>query len=296
MEQAELAQIIENGRFTTTLRLNSKQITTLPDSIGKLTDLTELDLSNNQLTTLPDTIGNLTKLKYIFLDNNQLNHLPDTLGNLKKLQHITLDNNQLTILPDSISTLANLTGLALNNNQLTYLPERVDNLCNLRWLEISGNPWMDLTPVARICAKNNFPNLFRCTFSSRYWINTSNWKSKWLLDERNATVRETIIAQIGYDKIVDELNAVSIDTWREYTLLRISFLGEEMFGYYLYDTAAAEAEGPVHELITIVLLKMNCPSTGHIHILRVPPEVTSAEAAITWVNHGIHPDKFAVQT
>jgi hypothetical protein len=38
------------------------------------------------------------------------------------------------------------------------------------------------------------------------------------------------------------------------------------------------------------------PSTGHIHILRVPPEMTSAEAAITWVNHGIHPDEFSVQT
>ncbi len=46
----------------------------------------------------------------------------------------------------------------------------------------------------------------------------------------------------------------------------------------------------------MVLLKMTCPSTQHIHILRVPPEMTSAEAAITWVNHGIHPDEFAVQT
>jgi hypothetical protein len=45
-----------------------------------------------------------------------------------------------------------------------------------------------------------------------------------------------------------------------------------------------------------LLLKMTCPSTQHIHILRVPPEITSAEAAITWVNHGIHPDEFAVQT
>jgi leucine-rich repeat protein SHOC2 len=46
----------------------------------------------------------------------------------------------------------------------------------------------------------------------------------------------------------------------------------------------------------IVLLKMTCPSTQHIHILRVPPEMASAEAAITWINHGIHPDEFAVQT
>jgi leucine-rich repeat protein SHOC2 len=273
MEQAELEHLIEKGRFATTLRLHSKRINTLPDSIGKLTDLTELDLVNNHLTTLPDSIGNITKLKYIFLDNNQL-----------------------TSLPDSISTLINLAGLTLNNNRLMHLPERIDNLRNLRWLDISGNPWMDLTPIARICANNNFPNLFRCNFSSRYWTSTSNWKSEWLLDERNATVRETLISQIGYEKIVNELNAVSIDTWREYTLLKISFSGEEMVGYYLYDTVAAEEEGPVYELITILMLKMTCPSTGHIHILRLPPEITSAEAAITWINHGIHPDRFTVQT
>jgi leucine-rich repeat protein SHOC2 len=46
----------------------------------------------------------------------------------------------------------------------------------------------------------------------------------------------------------------------------------------------------------MMFLKMTCPSTADIHILRVPPDLTSAEAAITWINHGIHPDKFATQT
>jgi hypothetical protein len=46
----------------------------------------------------------------------------------------------------------------------------------------------------------------------------------------------------------------------------------------------------------VLLLKLTCLSTQDIHILRVPPEMTSAEAAITWVNYGIHPDEFAVQT
>jgi leucine-rich repeat protein SHOC2 len=41
---------------------------------------------------------------------------------------------------------------------------------------------------------------------------------------------------------------------------------------------------------------MTCPSTQHIHIPQVPPEMESAEAAIIWVNHGIHPNEFAVQT
>jgi hypothetical protein len=55
-------------------------------------------------------------------------------------------------------------------------------------------------------------------------------------------------------------------------------------------------EVTLREREPMVLLKMTCPSTQHIQILRVPPEMTSAEAAITWVNRGIHPDEFAVQT
>jgi leucine-rich repeat protein SHOC2 len=103
----------------------------------------------------------------------------------------------------------------------------------------------------------------------------SDWNSKWLLDEENAEIRRVLIQQIGYDRICQELDAIDLDNWREYTLLKID---------------ADIDEEPM------VLLKMTCPSTGHIHILRVPPEMNSAEAAITWVNHGIHPDEFTVET
>jgi leucine-rich repeat protein SHOC2 len=83
------------------------------------------------------------------------------------------------------------------------------------------------------------------------------------------------IADLRLDRICQELDAIDLDTWREYTLLKIEVNIEDE---------------------PMVLLKMTCPSTGHIHILRVPPEMASAEAAITWVNHGIHPDEFSVQT
>jgi leucine-rich repeat protein SHOC2 len=109
----------------------------------------------------------------------------------------------------------------------------------------------------------------------RYWTKLSHWNPQWLLDEENTEVRRVLIQQIGYDRICQELDAIDLDTWREYTLLKI--------------TADIDEE-------PMVLLKMTCPSTRHIHILRVPPEMTSAEAAITWVNHGIHPDEFTVQT
>ncbi|MEG4855103.1 hypothetical protein QUB10_29990 [Microcoleus sp. B5-D4] len=107
------------------------------------------------------------------------------------------------------------------------------------------------------------------------------WQAEWLLSEENAELRRVLIERIGYDRICQQLQAVKLDTWQEYTLLKI-------------DNADVEP---------IYLLKMTCPSTGHIHALRVPPDVRSssrasltAKEAIRWVNWDIDPEEFSVQT
>jgi hypothetical protein len=127
-------------------------------------------------------------------------------------------------------------------------------------------------------------HMFDVQLPRRYWTEFSNWKAEWLLDEENASIRQVLIEQLGYEEIYNKLGAVSIDSWREYTLLKLDNMQS------LYDEGIEVGREPM------LLLKMTCPSTGNIHILRVPPEMKSAEAAITWVNHGIHPDKFAIQT
>jgi hypothetical protein len=121
----------------------------------------------------------------------------------------------------------------------------------------------------------------------RYWCDLSSWKPEWLLDEDNTEVKRVLIKQLGSEKIFDELKSCTLDIWKEYTLLKI----DNVETIYDKDGDPIEEDGE-----PMLLLKMTCPSTGHIHILRVPPDMTSAEAAITWVNHGIHPDKFAIQT
>jgi hypothetical protein len=83
-----------------------------------------------------------------------------------------------------------------------------------------------------------------------------------------------LIEGIGYDRIIQELSAKEIDSWQEYALLQI-------------DNADVEP---------ICLLKMTCPSTGFIHALRVPPNLTSAREAIGWVNWDIDPEEFSVQS
>jgi leucine-rich repeat protein SHOC2 len=201
------------------------------------------------------------------------------------LQELHLENNLLTSLPENIENISSLEYLFLSNNKLTSLPQSMNRLNSLLHLGINHNPLIDLSVLQYL------PNLEKVEFLDvdlprRYWIKFSEWKAEWLLDEDNAEIRRVLIEQVGYEKICEELNAINLDTWREYTLLIIDGVEVE------YD----EANDELIDIEPMVLLKMTCPSTQHIHILRVPPEMTSAEAAITWVNHGIHPDEFAVQT
>lgn len=101
------------------------------------------------------------------------------------------------------------------------------------------------------------------------------WEPGWLLTETNATLRQILIQQIGYDRLLTQLNSSIIDRWREYELCLI----------------------PTHPQVEpFVLLKMTCPSTNHIHVIRVLPGMQSARAAARWVNWDIDPAAFAVET
>jgi leucine-rich repeat protein SHOC2 len=310
------AQKIEQARQdrVSNLDLSFCGLTALPDSIGTISTLTELNLTNNHLTSLPRSIVNLSKLTKLTLTDNCLNKLPDEIGKLDDLGELYLYGNQLTSLPDSIGKLSQLTRLNLGSNQLADLPASTGSLVALRWLNLHGNRLTRLpksienlssltalhlsrNPLTDLSNIDNLPNLKTVSFlgvelSRRYWTKFSDWQPEWLLDEDNAEIRRILVDRVGYAKICDRLNTVTIDTWREFTLLKID--GAKKF--YDPDGEPIFSERYTIDSEPIVLLKMTCPSTAHIHILRVPPAMVSAEAAITWVNQGIHPDKFAVQT
>ena len=100
------------------LQRNNK-LTTLPESVSKLTNLTSLNLSGNNLKTLPESFGELTNLTSLGLSNNQLTKLPESVDKLTNLTSLDVNNNKLTKLPESFGELTNLTSLDLRNNQLT---------------------------------------------------------------------------------------------------------------------------------------------------------------------------------
>lgn len=109
-------------------------------------------------------------------------------------------------------------------------------------------------------------------------VKPANWEPTWLVDETNAELRRILIQGIGYDRICRELNASEVDSWKEYTLLKLTELVDDGDGQ------------------AISLLKMICPSTRFIHAIRVPPTLQSAREAIRWVNWGIYPEQFEQQS
>lgn len=115
-------------------------------------------------------------------------------------------------------------------------------------------------------------------------VSPHRWQADWILAEKNAELRRILIQGIGYERLCQELRAQTLDTWREYVLLKID----------LPQQAQVDGRDVIEE--PIHLLKMTCPSTQQIHVLRVPPTIYSAQEAIRWVNWDVDPTDFAAQT
>lgn len=94
------------------------------------------------ITFLPSSIGRLTNLRRLFLTGKRcrgLRWLPSSIGDLKSLEHLSLRDSGIYFLPSSIGKLKKLRVLDLvNTKHLSALPHEIWNLTNLR-LKMKGS-------------------------------------------------------------------------------------------------------------------------------------------------------------
>jgi leucine-rich repeat protein SHOC2 len=110
--------------------LSGQRLTSIPDSVFEITDVTYLDLGSSDVTFYPP----LSAL--VDSNANEISELPEQIGKLTKLQTLILNSNKLTTLPNGIIKLTDLEVLDLSINKNMDIVQQLDKLKQLPKLKV----------------------------------------------------------------------------------------------------------------------------------------------------------------
>ncbi|MEE6494810.1 hypothetical protein FKM82_001872 [Ascaphus truei] len=120
-------------------QIHDNQLSSLPSTIGELTNLQKLHISHNKLKELPKELGQLKNLKSLLLQHNLLEEMPNELGQLCSLEELDLSNNCLKNIPSCLGCLIALVRINLSNNKLKSLPAEISQMKSLKQLDCTSN-------------------------------------------------------------------------------------------------------------------------------------------------------------
>lgn len=140
---------------------------------------------------------------------------------------------------------------------LTTLPE---GLHVTYWLELAGSGIISLP------AGHGFVLRWRAVqVSDRIAFESQSITGQDILNTENVELRRVLLEQLGYETFLQQVGGVvrhqDRDAGGERQLVCVAFDDDE----------------------PLMVLKVTCPSTGHIHILRVPPYMRSCHQAAAWI-------------
>uniref|UniRef100_A0AAQ4PRQ6 Leucine rich repeat containing 30a n=1 Tax=Gasterosteus aculeatus aculeatus TaxID=481459 RepID=A0AAQ4PRQ6_GASAC len=121
-------------RIHLVLSLNNNQLSSLPESLSKLTRLRKLNLSQNHMALLPGCIYNMKALVFLHLACNCLENLAENIQNLAELKILIVEGNSLHSLPKALCCLTRLELLNLDFNDIKDVPQELHQLSHLEKL------------------------------------------------------------------------------------------------------------------------------------------------------------------
>ncbi|QLE57864.1 DUF6745 domain-containing protein [Nostoc sp. TCL26-01] len=171
--------------------------------------------------------------------------------------------SQLDHLPE------NLTCETLNISDcvnLTHLPK---GLHVTQWIELAGSG------ISNLGAGHGFVLRWRgVQVSDQIIFAAESITGQDILNTDNVELRRVLIERLGYEKFLQQVGGLIRDRDRDVG-------GERQLVYIPFEDDEA-----------LMVLRVTCPSTGHTHILRVPPYMQSCHQAAAWVAGFTNPDEY----
>jgi hypothetical protein len=168
--------------------------------------------------------------------------------------HLNLSNTaNLYTLPQ------NLTCESLDISDCPNLTSLPTGLHVTHWIEIAGSGLTNLPKG------HGFILHWRGVRVSDRYAFGENLSGQEILQLENVELRRILIERLGYKKFLEQVGGIVLhrdkDVGGERQLISIPFENDE----------------------PLMVLKVICPSTAHLHILRVPPYMQTCHQAAAWV-------------
>jgi hypothetical protein len=169
---------------------------------------------------------------------------------------------------------------------LYYLPENLScdsldlsdciNLTSLprglrvnRWIELAGSG------ITSLPAEHGFTLRWRgVRVTERMAFASDSMTGQEILNLENVEMRRVLIERLGYEKFIEQVGGLIRDRDRDAG-------GDRQLVYI-----------PFEDDEPLMVLKVICPSTGHTHVLRVPPDMQTCHQAAAWIAGFDNPDDY----
>jgi len=140
---------------------------------------------------------------------------------------------------------------------LTTLPR---GLHVTHWIELAGSG------IASLPTGHGFMLRWRgVQVSDQIAFESQSFTGQDILNLENVELRRVLIERLGYETFLQQVGGLVRD--------RDQDVGGERQLVYV----------PFEDDEPLMVLKVTCPSTGHIHLLRVPPHMRSCHQAAAWI-------------
>lgn len=131
---------IDGSKRSCNLVLNDMKLTSFPDMICDIPQLTNISAVHNRMRTVPAEIGLLARLVNLKLGQNKLISLPESIGRCRALQMLMVEENAIKVLPRSLGHCAALRVVDVSRNELQMIPSTMSRCQKIVKLVAFDNP------------------------------------------------------------------------------------------------------------------------------------------------------------